>query len=281
MSAFPKTPLPPPARYFPVAPRAYRMEAGLRRFGTDFGNGTADRLFFQVDDQRERYLAAKRAVRPDRHGRLERDDTERAIHAAVFEWMKQTLAAEHGNLAADAGDYAAMALTVQEDFAVVRRRDAESELLALCVSLPSGWRPERLLGASFAQIHGPVPGFADSTPTNDAMVRSMVERGPYVRFVWTVCADDFLDHHPDEGRRLPWSGSGAGWLRVERQVTVPFALLGAALFLIRVYVYPFAALTAVQRDTLATALELMPPAVQHYKGLAGSPRRIAIILLRR
>ena len=51
----------------------------------------------------------------------------------------------------------------------------------------------------------------------------MIERGPYVRFVWTLSADDCLDHHPEEGNRLPWdSHQGRGWLRVERQVTVPF-----------------------------------------------------------
>jgi len=270
----------PPARYFPVAAQVYRMKAGLQPLGTEFGNGAADRQFFQVDDQRERYLAAKRAVRSDRFGRLDRDAEDRAIHAHVFAWMKQTLAAEHRDVAAHAGDYASLALSIQEDFAVVRRRDADSELIALYVSLPSGWRPERLLGASFAAIHGPVPRFADSPATNDSMVRSMVERGPYVRFVWTICADDFLDHHPEEGQRLPWSESGEGWLRVERQITVPFAPLGAALFLIRVYVTPFVSLTAEQRQTLATALELMPPDVQEYKGIAGEPRRVALQLLR-
>jgi hypothetical protein len=275
------TTFPPPARYFPVAPQVYRMKAGLHTFGTEFGNGAADRQFFQVDDQRERYLAAKRAVRPERYGLLERDDTDRAIHAHVFAWMKQTLAAEHGDLAAHAGDYETLALSIQEDFAVVRRCDADSEILALYVGLPSGWRPERLLGASFAAIHGPVPSFADSAATNESMVRSMVERGPYVRFVWTVCADDFLDHHPEEGQRLAWDESGVGWLRVERQTTVPFAPLGAALFLIRVYVYPFTSLSDEQRAVLATALELMPPEVQAYKGLAGEPSRVALSLLRR
>ncbi len=85
-----------------------------------------------------------------------------------------------------------------------------------------------IAGASFGEVHAPVPGFAESAAANDSMVRTMVERGPYVRFVWTLSADDHLDHHPDEGRRRPWSEGGSGWLRVERQVSVPFPRIAAA-----------------------------------------------------
>ena len=65
--------LPAPARYFPVKDGPLRMEAGLLRHGTDFGNGAVDELFFQVDSELERYLAAKRAVPATRHAQLARD----------------------------------------------------------------------------------------------------------------------------------------------------------------------------------------------------------------
>ena len=57
--------LPQPARYFPVKATPLRMEAGLLRHGTDLGNGPADRLFFQVDEQLQRYLAAPGSRRPN------------------------------------------------------------------------------------------------------------------------------------------------------------------------------------------------------------------------
>jgi hypothetical protein len=266
---------PPPARYFPVKPLPLRMEAGLVRFGTDFGNGAADGLFFQVDDRLARYLAAKRAVPQARHALLERDAAERSIHATVAGWLRATLAREHPErlAAADSGADGAPALfavarAVQEDLVVLRRLPGGgTSAIGVHVSLPSGWRPERIHGASFGFIHGPVPDFAKHPEAERSMVAAMVERGPYVRFVWTVAPDDSLDHHPEEGRRGAWRADGPGFLRVERQVTVPFPDVAAALFLIRVYVYPFAALTPGERGTLARALAAMPDAIARYKGL--------------
>ena len=84
--------LPRPARYFPVRRAPLRIEAGLRRFGTDFGNGEADRLYFQRDREVARYLAAKAATPPGRHGVLARDAAERRVHRRVQEWMHAQLA---------------------------------------------------------------------------------------------------------------------------------------------------------------------------------------------
>jgi dimethylamine monooxygenase subunit A len=283
--------LPPPARYFPVRRAPLRMEAGLRRFGTDFGNGRADALYFQRDREEARYLAAKAATPPGRHGVLARSEAERRVHDRVQEWMHAQLALEHPEIAAGSdGTYAGLAARVQEDFAVLHRppregreeHEADAPLesaIAMFVSIPSGWRPERLLGASFRTIHGPVPSFADVDAQSASMVASMIERGPYVRFVWTISADDHLDHHPEEGRRAPWSRDGAGWLRVERQVTVPFPAESASLFLIRVYLRSFAELSSEERATLAAALAAMPDEVARYKGLAGERREIALSLL--
>jgi hypothetical protein len=111
------------------------------------------------------------------------------------------------------------------------------------------------------------------------MVTGMIERGPYVRFVWTVTADDHLDHHPEEGRRVEWRDARAGWLRVERQVTVPFSAVGASLFLVRTYVYPFASLADDERRVLATAIERMPTAIADYKRVSPEARRIVRRLL--
>ena len=224
------------------------MEAGLHRFGTDFGNGASDARFFQVDEERERYLAARAAVPPHRRDRVRVcDERDRAAHDAVRRWMRERIGLELPGVLPDPGTedagsfYAAVAALVQEDFVVIRRdaEDATEAAIAVVVSFPSGWRPERILGASFREIHGPVPGFADDPVQTRAMAASMIERGPYVRFVWTITADDHLDHHADEGRREPWSEASRGWLRVERQVTVPFPAPEASLFLIRTYLYAF------------------------------------------
>ncbi|MDG2307628.1 MAG: DUF3445 domain-containing protein [Candidatus Binatia bacterium] len=277
-----------PAWYFPVREATYQMEAGLQRFGIDFGNGEVDQQFFQIDREAARYEAAKAAVPKARAGVLDRGDDEQSAHRTVLHWMRERLAAEHpGRVVASlpandfARDYADIAASIQEDFTVLYRNPSTGteSAIAVFVALPTGWRPERILGASFAQIHAPVPEFADDDLQSRSLVSSMIDRGPYVRFVWSVTADDGLDHHPEEGRRGDWRADGRGWLRVERQVTVPFRAEHASLFLIRVYLYPFEELPRAQRRTLHEALGAMPPKIARYKGLHSDSRDIARSLL--
>jgi hypothetical protein len=271
---------PTPARYFPVQATPFRFRAGFHPFGTDFGNGPADRQFFQIDAQRERYRREKRRVNPARHRLLARDDAEGAVHALVLDWIQTTLAREHpGRCAPPLDSYREIAAQIQEDLVVMHRRDDGSDAAILVdVCFPSDWRPERIAGTDFRFIHGPVPGFAERPAEARALVRAMIERGPHIRFVWTLTADDELDHHPEEGRRIAWEATEQGYLRVERQVTVPFPFVNAALFLIRTYLYPFAELTGGQRGRIARALETMPEAAARYKGfLAARPAILRLL----
>jgi dimethylamine monooxygenase subunit A len=168
---------------------------------------------------------------------------------------------------------------VQDDFAImVRGLDDMGDMIGLHVSFPSGWRPEHLRRATFQGIHAPVPGFVDKKPAAQAMVRSMIDRGPFVRFVWTLSADDVLDHHPDDGTRAPLTGCARLWLRVERQITVPFADVGASLFLIRTVLQETSTLTVDERDTLIEALRVMPEDVARYKSLfVGQPDVVRLL----
>lgn len=276
-----------PARYFPVTTAALRMQAGLLRFGTDFGNDDADARYFQVDDRLEPTLAAKRAAPAERHVRVSPLDSagERACEAAL-RWMRSTLAAEAPQLLARAdadsaarNPFDALGRAVQEDFAVLDRgATGEGRALVVHVCFPSGWRPERLAGASFAAIHAPVPSFAKPDAAARSMVSAMIDRGPYVRFVWTLSADDALDHHPESGLRAPWPSAPAeevatrGYLRVERQVTVPLVRADASVFLIRTYLYALDTLDSAQRTVIRAALDAMPEEVRLYKGLPTSAR---------
>jgi hypothetical protein len=256
------------------------MQAGLLRFGVDLGNGPADGAFFQVDDRLVATLAAKHAAPPARYASLAPRDAqaEQAAQAALA-WMRATLAAEHPDRlrAADADtgardSFDALGRAVQEDFAVLDRGEGGAgRLVLLHVCFPSGWRPERLAGADFAGIHGPVPGFAKPDAAARSMVSAMIDRGPYVRFVWTLSLDPHLDHHPESGLRARWpdapiSPDSPCFLRVERQVTVPLAE-AASVFLIRTYVEPVASLAPAQRAVLFEALAAMPEEVRRYKGL--------------
>jgi hypothetical protein len=81
-----------------------------------------------------------------------------------------------------------------------------------------------------------------------------------------VCPDAELDHHPDRPRAR-WSDTHEGFLRVERQVTVPFADLRASLFLVRTFCYAFATLSGAERAHLCRALLATSDEVLAYKGL--------------
>jgi hypothetical protein len=142
-------------------------------------------------------------------------------------------------------------------------------VLWLHACFPSGWRPTHIIGRSFSQVHAGIPGIAQVVAKAPSLTQAMVERGPYVRFVWTISADDELDHHPEQGVRSPWSAATSrAFLRVERQTLVPLPKVSGSVFLIRTYLYELSKLSREQRSTLALALEHMPPAIAAYKGLS-------------
>ena len=271
-----------PARYFPVRAEEFRMAPGLFRFGTDFGNGPADGRYFQQDRALADYVAEKRRIleaRPDRLGLLEEPSTV-ALRRRASTWMREELARDGNGALAGAPrgtreDFLELSLEIQEDFALLERGATGTDrLVALSVCFPSGWEPERLLGSSFREVHRPIPEFHDVARSASKLVDAMVERGPYVRFVWTLVADDRLDHHPRDAPRDAWSDASRGFLRVERQLTVPFREDHGSLFLIRTYVTPLEVLDPAERAILRAAVERMPESIRRYKGLEGFPVRL-------
>jgi len=259
------------------------MQAGLFRFGTDFGNGEADQRFFPRDETSPRYLAEKARVlaeHPERSDRSVQSEAEQRCLAAAQAWFSRALERE-GQSAAARAPLAEVGRELVEDFAVLHVDEAGADrAIALDVCFPSGWRPEHVIGRSFAQIHARIPAFEAVAQKVESLVGAMVTRGPYVRFVWTISADDELDHHPDQGRRAAWSARTArGYLRVERQTIVPLPPVSGSIFLIRTYLYAFDELKPGDRAILASALAQLPPAILRYKQLeAALP--LALELLR-
>lgn len=258
------------------------MQAGLTRFGTDFGNGDADQLFFPRDPTTSRYLAEKARVLgayPARDSLSLSSLADQACVAAARAWFADTLLRE-GHAAAAARSRAELGRELVEDFAVLRRDATGADrVLWLHACFPSGWRPEQVIGRSFAQIHARIPAFDAVARKTASLVEALVRRGPYMRFVWTVSADDELDHHPEQGRRHAWSAATSrGVLRVERQTTVPLPDVAGCVFLIRTYLYGFDELVPEKRAILARALERMPSEIAAYKGLtAAVPRALELL----
>lgn len=170
----------------------------------------------------------------------------------------------------------ALRLAITEDVVMLLRdrRGDGGRAGYLCVASPSGWDPGARGNASFAALHAPVPHAGPLLSAGAAIADAMVEKGPFVRYVWSLAADDAPSHHPRRhpAARLDGRDPATWWLRVERQTTLPLPGLNAAAFFIRVLVQPLplAVGPAGRRARLAAAVCSMDPALLAYKGLEGA-----------
>jgi hypothetical protein len=281
-------------RYFPVEEGVFRMRAGLQRFPAEFGNGAADGRLFVVDTEWASYVEAKH--RPGRTGASpiargavsQQADDEPVIHAA-WSWLCDRVTRDVAPLVPESScvdpievaSWSRLVGALQEDVVVVRRMPTGGDrVVAQSVSFPAGWRPERIVGAPFSAIHAPVPEFASDARPSASMIAAMVERGPYVRFVWTISPDANLDHHPEEGQRGSWATATPSEVRfrLERQLTIPLREVDGAVFVIRTLQRSLETLDGSERARIASAISSMTPAVRAYKGFAGHEARIADLL---
>jgi len=170
----------------------------------------------------------------------------------------------------------ALRLAIAEDLVVLLRdrRGDGGRAAYLFVAAPSGWDPGARGNASFAELHAPVPHAGPLRAASAAIVDAMVDKGPFVRYVWSLAADDAPSHHPRRHPATPLGDRGPAtwWLRVERQTTLPLPSLGASAFFIRVLHRPLARAVVGRgrRARLASAAHSMDTALRAYKGLAGS-----------
>jgi len=269
--------MPAPARYVPLAHTLHAPGKLSRPHADQFGNGAADALHLQVDSERGAYLAQKAAAL---RGSLAPPVSEAGFDPGpALAWLQRTLATEHPGLldGAALGSLDQVVAALQEDLVVMRRASPDSAPRAayLHVSLPSGWRPERMAGASFEALHAPVPRpLLGKRPI--ASYAARLFEGERVRFVWTLTPDAGLDRHP-ERCHPDWAGARQLFLRVERQLLVPLDAL-EALFLIRVYSYPVETLGADERAELARRVEALDAETRSYKGWAGHEPRLKALL---
>lgn len=157
------------------------------------------------------------------------------------------------------------------------------------VCFPTGWDPSEKYSRDLGEIHQPVSDGDRLRKSSTALGMAMAQKGPFVRYVWTLAAAEQLSQHPllkvhpsDQqqtlGRQLTTQDI---FFRCERQVTVPLRLdeqsncPAASLFLIRVFVAPLSQVLNEslpqdnRRETLRDALQSMTEQTIEYKGLRG------------
>ncbi|MEE2659472.1 MAG: heme-dependent oxidative N-demethylase subunit alpha family protein [Candidatus Latescibacterota bacterium] len=188
------------------------------------------------------------------------------------------------------GAFDALCSQVQEDICIViRHDDSSNEVAAIHLCAANHWAAQEKIGTDFATVHLPVPGIG---PVNDRarqLVDAMVDRGPYVRFVWGITSDTRLNHHPDPAPGadpVTWHGRKFDpverqlFIRIERQVLWGLPQVQAAIFAIRP---SFRDGEIVRADpllnaALVSALEGMSEAEAQYKGVAETRSDIIVWL---
>jgi hypothetical protein len=176
----------------------------------------------------------------------------------------------------------ALAAQVQEDMTVICRGEDDCNWLsAVHLCYPNHWSAEEKIGKDFAAIHTPVAGMEKINRRADAIVNTMINYKPMVRFAWGLSTDTRLNHHPEPPPSLlvnHWQGRRFNpenpqlYLRIERQVIWGLPENEAALFTIRTYFRDCALLKkdSLLRVKLCAAIESMSPESLIYKGLADS-----------
>jgi hypothetical protein len=173
----------------------------------------------------------------------------------------------------------ALCLQVQEDLCWIKKENQKDWLAYAHLCSPSHWAAEDKIGLSFEQIHRPIPGIERINRTASNMVEAMINKGPFVRFVWSFVTDQRLNHHPEAPPQfdpIQWKGRCFDPqqkcpfnLRIERQVVYGFPNLNGSLFAIRVSFWSGLEIknSAHQTQQLISALESMTLESRKYKGV--------------
>ncbi|MFS8586440.1 MAG: DUF3445 domain-containing protein [Acidimicrobiia bacterium] len=183
-------------------------------------------------------------------------------------------------VAADGDDPASLlvaaARPVAEDLCLLVRRPVGWVLAAGCVCFPSHWRLRDKVGRPMAEVHGPVPHYAEelSARVDRVLDRLAPGRGSWRRN-WLVHVDDRL--YAPEPAPLPdppLTAADAGdrlWLRSEYQTLRRLPRSGAIVFTIRTQQAPLRVVAARPdlRARMAEAVRSWSDELVAYKGGEG------------
>lgn len=295
-------------RYLPFLKGTYQVAPGLSLL-------TKEQNVFEIDENFEKYHENKVAARDEDLSKYYvRGKLKGHEQAAIVRYIARTLAREYpqsfelneneevlrltckltselitfddeyfdahnSSLLYDYRDgLDAIVSQIPEDVAIWRQDNTKEFLDTIHLCSPNHWDPREKVQKSFNDVHAPVGNWEENlAPKAQALVKSMITKGPFERFAWGLATDQRLNHHPTPKAGVApseWAGRSFDpkdpslFVRVERQVLIPFRELSLSLFLIRTYFYEVKSLTVQERQALVSALRSMTPETLHYKGLA-------------
>lgn len=148
-------------------------------------------------------------------------DIDESVYAPICAYIAQESQQELKN-------FPEMAVNLAEDVIVHRMRGTQDWMAAGFICLPSGWWPEEKIGQPLSKIHEPIPGM--KLDQSRKLVETMINHGPFYRFVWSVVFEEKVNFHPSVPKK---KFDGKVWVKIERQMTIGFPEIQSALFVLR------------------------------------------------
>jgi len=289
--------LPSETIYRPFEPGPYRMAMALTT--------VSERDWFEIDSLYPAEMAERRRLLAEHRDQvfvaLPDSDAARAEALAMAaaalaghhpDWFARDGAMLTNRLTGETWDLAHPVLDplevagrlVQEDLCVIQVRDQQPIFTAAVLCFPSRWRLSDKIGQNLADVHGPVPIYADRLERPvDRFMRHLRDGHIASRLNWSVLDDPTLFQptgkwRVDANTAITADNAGASlYLRVERQTLRRLPRSGAILFGIRVHCYRLdaAIATAEQAGRLGAAVRGLPETIVHYKSMR--PIRAALL----
>jgi hypothetical protein len=160
---------------------------------------------------------------------------------------------------------------VQEDFCILQSDGENYRLTAGAVCFPSNWLLSDKIGHTLAEVHGPVPGYADKLEnTVDRFFNNLSADALVWRANWAIHDSPTLFKAARDHTPTMVTSSNAGetlWFRVERQTFRRLPQSGAVLFTIRTHLTQLgqAICSGKSARDLAAVIRSMPEAVLNYR----------------
>lgn len=283
-----------------------QVEAALQ------ADAAPEKRLFQIDRDYPLYLHNKQHCRQENLGKyyLEQDfspASQRAVNQTILEhlckaypqWFRWEQRVLHCLLSGDQLSishdlelqahpsylslFDALASQLQEDLAVWQLQGDQDWLAALHVCAPNFWAPSEKIGKTFAEVHQAVPGMEAQRANYLPMLKGLIQKPAFYRFIWDFKTRSRLNHHPI----APPEISAEAWLlpafsaarpelyvRVERQVLYGLPACNAVLFAIRTYLYKIETLALTDLQGLEQALATLAKPLLKYKNLEKSQAAI-------
>ena len=191
-----------------------------------------------------------------------------------------------------------VALSLQEDFVILKHHEDTLRTEYLSVCFPSRWDPREKLGLDFAAIHAPVADNQTLIAAGPNIMTMAFMKQPMLRHVWLIVPAASLDQHPKKNQAW-WSETLADpspllprlFFRIERQTTWPLPHLQRAVFFIRLMMSPLVDVLRIlspvrpersegsdnrtsRAAELAASLRSMTPAIVAYRGMTDALPRL-------